>query len=808
VDANGKTIVAQNFVELEFTAYSDLFKMIDTIPTLDGDGFYTTPKKQYGLVDNKNKILINADFDNLKLDTNYHRCFWATVNLSDRGDNTKSKFGFFQVGKGWLLDTNTTYQPFLSDVERYKMVYQKDKKQQIKQGIYNASEKVFLLNTDYEAIKYFENYKYIPTRVSNPQEGMYQKDTLFACCKQKKWGLFDPKQKKWLIPLQYDTLVAFNDSLYWVLYEGKYQFINDRNQLALDEKFDKMGSFDLIHPFHESFRNNVCFVPQKDSMIFYNIYSFPKKMAFSNLSYLFREGNLLKTFEYGNQKWSLNRHNRLIMSPDYELLMEKDNYLLTRHKASQQQYLIDNQGNKQLFLSKYLIQSFDAANDFVLVADAKTKRLGAMSMQQKIILPCTFFAVSNLDSQGIIWARKDFSMVKNTKKLHYAHELIDSNWQMYDKKGALLTQTAFDYPFLWATNHLGIGRVHGKQGIWNTKGQNILPAQYDNIEYDLAHQVFYLFGTTNERKHCIGFANAEGQLVVNKNLLNMSFFSGNNAFVETKAGYGIIQKKGNYLVTPEQYAFQKASFRIMPVLFHEIDSLDKVIEARQTDKSLPQIRFLEEDIFKSYFLAKPYSERDTILESYLATLKSPFSQMLVEHLMLELILPTYFLGDYHIYSQKNMNIVYYLNNEFHCSFNEVRYPFRYYMNRFIEKVACHPENATIHLDWMERGSLLTGTEYKCNNYQLENNIWKNKPLSDILVLNEPNRAAVNQLLMNKIGALKNQAIDCSNPAAYLKTVENCFHLLPEGLNFFFKDRYTQKVPILLTWAELKPFLKE
>jgi hypothetical protein len=631
------------------------------------------------------------------------------------------------VGKGWLLDTNTTYQTAISTMEHYEMVYQKDKKQQCKYGIYDVVGKRFLLPMDYQGIKHFDKFKYRASEVIDPQKKEYQKDILFGCCKQKKWGLFDPKQQKWLIPLQYDTLVPFGDSLYWVLHEGKYQFINEQNQLVLSEKFDKMGSFDMPHSFRESYQNDyACFAPQKDSMIFFNIHSFPQKIAFSDLSYLFTEGNMLKTFENGNQKWALNRHNRIVMSPDYELLMKNDNYLLTRHKETKKQYFIDNQGNKQSFSSQYLIQWFNPAADFVLVADAQTKRLGAMTMGQKTILPCSFFAMTVADSQGVIWARPDFGMVKNSKEwarnTDKMYQTIDSNWQMYDKKGALLTPIAFDYPFLWATNQVGIGQVHRKQGIWNTKGQNILPAQYDKIEYDLAHHVFYLFETIGEKQHCIGFASVEGQLVIDKTILNMSFFDGDNAFVETAAGYGIIQKNGTYLITPAPNALQKAPFAIMPLMFHDSDALNKAIEARNPDKSLPTSRMLEDDILQKYHLIKPYSEKDTIIEPYLAKLKPPFSQMLVENLMLELMLPTYFLNNNHISESKNWNYVFYLNNEFHHTYNEYRHPRFPFMTRFISSISCRDK--TIYLDWVKMENHLADDENRCDNYQLKNNIWR------------------------------------------------------------------------------------
>jgi hypothetical protein len=97
------------------------------------------------------------------------------------------------------------------------------------------------------------------------------------------------------------------------------------------------------------------------------------------------------------------------------------------------------------------------------------------------------------------------------------------------------------------------------------------------------------------------------------------------------------------------------------------------------------------------------------------------------------------------------------------------------------------------------------------NFKLKDNIWQNVPLESILVLNDANETLLNQLLFQKIGLLKNEKMDCGDPTRYLQKVKTRFYSSPEGLQFFMPrydnyDAFNDCIPILLTWAELKPFL--
>jgi hypothetical protein len=64
-------------------------------------------------------------------------------------------------------------------------------------------------------------------------------------------------------------------------------------------------------------------------------------------------------------------------------------------------------------------------------------------------------------------------------------------------------------------------------------------------------------------------------------------------------------------------------------------------------------------------------------------------------------------------------------------------------------------------------------------------------------------------MFKKISVLKNDPIDCSNPEKLMERVRNLFYKLPEGLQFLMPRHDNSSpdfVPILFTWAELKPFL--
>jgi hypothetical protein len=79
----------------------------------------------------------------------------------------------------------------------------------------------------------------------------------------------------------------------------------------------------------------------------------------------------------------------------------------------------------------------------------------------------------------------------------------------------------------------------------------------------------------------------------------------------------------------------------------------------------------------------------------------------------------------------------------------------------------------------------------------------------LITIQKEKYAVFNNLLIQKIKALKDINIDCRDPSLFLKTVENRFLLNKDGIDFHFNSQTHGKdlVIVSLTWAELEPFLK-
>jgi WG containing repeat len=800
VDKNGQTVVEPKYVGIFFTSYKDLFYVYDTISIPDEDLYKSIVQdnqglfernniqnlyyaailhRKFGLVDNKSKTLLPSIFESIDEDAETKRFMVTPFSLTK--DDYNQRFALFQVEKGWLIDTTQTYAHNPYQAAHLIQVYHMDASGKRRYSLYHKIKNKFLLNFDYQDIKNIEKYSYHPEPPYTDTYDLRKKDDLFLCEQHHLYGLYDGMAEKWVMPVRYDTIKVLNDSLYAVSYKGKWQFVNQAGEPVLPETFEAIGACKMYDPFGRS-RSEGYFAVTKDTLLLYHGTSFPKTTRdIDAVTFIEGDGNPtfddLILFQSDDRQWGINRNGKLIVVPPYRFISVHNGFTLVQHKSTNHQQIIDNQGNIKSFNPKYEIKSVDVKADWALVRDRQTGGLGMVTMAQKEILPCQFFGMTGVDTQGVIWARNDFLNLKTLEIVDYnSYQLnrLDSNWQMYDKTGHLLTNVVFDYPFLWA-NHLGIGQVRGKQGLWNAKGKALLPPQYDKIWYDSLHHIFHLFQLKNGEKDKVGFANADGQIVINMTLKNMSGFTYNDAFVETLDGhYGIIQKNGQYRITPKPHALQQADFSI----------LDTLVAARDTVSGRFSHRYVHETLFESPF--------EFQAEATLKALPPTIQRHLVENVVLERVVSGYFLVPENVklqrthgwYATDRLYINVLLNSN--------------YMNQVeIKNLLCTKEVI----------SFIMGMG-RCYNFKLKNNIWSDTPLTEILLWNEANETALNQLMLKKISELKHQSIDCGDPTAYMKRVQNEFYILPEGLQFFMPLTAggNSNVPILFSWAELKPFL--
>lgn len=764
LDAQKQFIVPPTHQRIIFTLASDLFIVVDALPQRDSDRIYEN--FTYGLVNAAGKILLPNTTALLKMDAHYPY-FFQKIPLHDWNQVRSPQI--FHGLRGWLWDSvaihGTEYTP-----NPYRILFTMDSANQKRYALTDTAMN-HLLNFNYQRIRYSERY--------NADAG--HDETLFHCAKQGKWGVFDPKHQKWILPMMYDSIQEFAN-VYCVLYNGKWQFINEARQSVLFEQFDDVGNWNRTFAFNATIRRReFFFVAQHDTLFFYKLYDYTHKFTFDDIKkylnddnrILFGEKDYLTPVGGRDYVYYVNSKGRIILSPKEELVWAKEGTVLARNKTSKQQYLIDKQGNKHLFLPQYNIKSMDIKQNWVVVEDTLLQRLGMLRMDGTERLPFHFVQMTGVDTQGTIWARRWYAPIINNSDTAMVRPL--EKWELYDTTGRQVVETPFDAPFKWC-NELGIGQVNHKMGIWNAKGQCILPPNYDKIGYEPRNNIFYLFKWVHDKVYEIGFANNEGQLVIDAVLKNMTEFMGHRAIVETAEGYGIIQKTGQYEVKPHPTALRQVPFSIPDWVYFS------------TNESFPMNLGLPHDI---------------VLE-----------RIQLSNLLLEYVLPSHFINVQNIVNQRYRD--YFQETTYQGSHQDEAFsgrwqasqpPYLCYQHLEVKRIIPTPKR--VHM------TLFKKHEYNSYeniliyyNFKLENNIWRKVNLSDFLRLNKKNEAKLNQLLIQKIGALKYVNLDCGHPDFYFERVRDKFHVLEEGIQFFMPHQQSDEaadIPILLTWAVLQPF---
>jgi WG containing repeat len=822
VDANQQIVVKPNYDQVRFTNDEDLFITVDTFTKV---GQYV-PAEKIGLINRAGQTLLPRRFEQLHHETPSNRCFMARTH-SVKKNYTE---GVFHAERGWIIDTmfelSRCHHPdYMIHSTSTMPIDPKSNTPKRKFGVINKIDGSTLLTLDYQEITSFTNQIYRPDLPCKEPSNAFETQFFLLCENAGRYGVFDLTQRKWMLPLKYEYLRPFGDGLFCALEQGKWKCINAQGQSLLHETFDNL----LFDMHNYSLELEGFYIQKKDTVYRYDNQSFPYT---TNLKENFYSSPTYSLLNYKGDTLIVNDKGKIIVSALERVLAQDTNYFLVQHKKTKLQYHVDNQGYKKSFFPQYEIQQIQSNANLMLVADTTHGRLGMTTLDGRTILPCLFFGLTPMDAQKIIWGKKDFPKIPKTKLGYsrrqptiWANEkkqnastqinipengvilkynsisLLDEGWQMYDSLGQLLSPVSFDYPFQWQ-NHLGIGQVAGKQGLWNAQGKAILPAEYDKIVYEETNKMFYLFRVSKgaQRVYC---ANADGQLITNNDLKNMSYFYGDWAFVETDEGYGMIQKNGQYWIQPQPLALQQSPMSI----------LDTLLATHQKSLSTDYKAYLQ-------FL-EPYEdvrgEQDIAAKQWTA-MTDKKQRTLIGNLMIQTVLKRYFLNEARIYWHRQNKIFFCGQNPFFVLNEDDAYDT---LTRHIVLAISSTEQGI--------GLALAASNYTeypndiyhsktpinvgfCKNFKFKNNVLAECRITDILIWNEVTQKALNQLLFQKISVLKNEPMDCGNPEKYWESVQNRFFILPEGLQFYM-PRYAQRqrfdkesIPILLTWAELKPYL--
>jgi hypothetical protein len=706
-----------------------------------------------------------------------------------------------------------------------------------KYGYINDDYKV-ILPFEYDLILPVEKKKYDPQFCQQGKISSCNKPTtLFICKKDKKYGIYDRENEKWLIPLKYDFIHEFvvnysnedyshkdnayeNDVRFLALKDGKWRWIDENDKQLSPDLYDYAGDF----------QSYACFAIKENKLIIFDYEYFPQIKPFE-LSQKNRSNDeeLIKYEDFVKGDLLVNQKGLLVIPPQYSIVSKFGKNAVVKDEKGNQ-LLIDIDGNKRPFLQNLKVHLAQIDEGVVIVEDTLKKTFGVVTPDGKTILPTNFYAVSALDSSNVIWAKVkrpiyNIKREENKGKTKSRYEIykedggyylnsVDSGWTMYNKNGTILSKVSFAFPFKINYNH-GIGILRSsddgkeyKAGIWRTTdGTNLLPPQYDHIFFDEFNRL-YLIYKKDELGLKVGVCDTNGHILLEPKFERMGVFNGNYALVQEGGKLGLIMRNGEYKVPPQYNAFKKTSENIESLLCTFSDSINKSVEENLN-------LFYQPYGFSRVLFIDDGEYIDGVKINHFDSIDNGRSRIL-KNLIIEKASEGEFIdGEFVRLERSSIEIFYkdvFQKNDYwsNLGLNSTAYQ--------LSQIYSNPKSIGFFLGEADiRAPRTCGNvsyHYKAYNFlQNEKGVWDEVHIDDLLILNPDNVFKINQLIIDKIKDLKDANIDCSNSASYFDQTKEKWRIFPEGLRFYLSRSwyyygYSEGVEVLLTWDELKPYLKK
>lgn len=369
--------------------------------------------------------------------------------------------------------------------------------------------------------------------------------------------------KKIIIPLEYDELGFIGEQKIKALKNGKWGFINLKNEWVIPPKFDqdKLEVFDFSEDMAKVClieRENGCgYIDLKGEMIIpQNFYEFSgdfqnglaRTRLNDKLAYLNKSGKIAVSSDWNDSSNSDFNIGVAVVSKNCR---RYDDYGVC------DSYLINTNGENVLPKDCILERSFPEEN-YAIVRNFKTQKLGVVDNQGKIIVPIEFSDIGNYEGP--------FNWIQVSKYNKDDYEMSG----FYDRNGKKITDPIYSIcgSYLDETNansetFICIERQNGEgRGALDKTGKAILPPDFDDV--DFADGVFKV--SKLDRKAEIGgiynpscgYLNADGSVLIPLKYKTCSRFNNGLATVSDGNGFKIINKK-NETVKDLGNQFEKVS---------------------------------------------------------------------------------------------------------------------------------------------------------------------------------------------------------------------------------------------------------
>jgi WG containing repeat len=706
-------------------------------------------------------------------------------------------------------------------------------------GIFNARTKKWLLDTTDFLVKQTE----------------YQNRPFFIIyhIPTNKYGIMDTKGQ-YLLPLTYDSV----DILHYWLYNtvlikkgNKYQLasidngkitiqkeqyehispviyhmsssnnyvVNAKGALYLAKKNNKWGLLDkaskVLKPFiydyasiKQDYEPNILLVKNNQTE-HYDLSSLPNELGdypdFSRYRNTPNEVRCFPVVDTSKNVFFINSSGKVVIPPQYKRIYNSyiDELVFLQDDQKKKKFVFQSTGKLVDFPFDYNIEWASPKSPIMIVKDSGSVSYGVVTTDGKRIVPCNNYSVAIGDVEtATFFVKKDSPSIKKNYTnfgLQIPSEGIDKdslmvedqNWMMYDKYGKTLSDKAFRFPINFEQG-VGMGMKEDAFSLYRTEGSALTingVQNFNNIRRDIGYQGYALFYNQGLTPQLL-LTKLDGEVLMESGRYDgMSKFYGKYALVSKVGKIGLIDSLGKEIITPQDLMASTQP------LMDSLSAVNRLIYANRR-KENGYLYYSGGDFRK---MPVDYSFYDK--EYHPDSLPiSPQQRAYVWNLMLQKALHLTMMTASDVKIQR-ADIK--RNAEF-LGFKYVRNS-----DKYTEPKRVMVSDTTIAFALSDN---IDNFEYKYKtffyNFYYRNNRWEELFINDLLQIQGEKRWQMNELIIQKVKALKDKQIDCSNVSAFITAVENRWMLTKEGIDFCFDSTNDQgHVIVSFTWAELAPFLK-
>jgi hypothetical protein len=602
------------------------------------------------------------------------------------------------------------------------------------------------------------------------------------------------------------SLVRWNMGNFLTSEDAYYVLAKRQNKwgvLDISEKVIK--PFDYDYASYESSNSGGFLLVKNNQAACFNEASLPNETAgFPNFNDYNRQSSHVAAFSLADnskQLFFINESGKVVIPPQFKRFgWRSDNgYRFVEDAQKRKKVVFLSTGQVIDFPFNYDIQWAHPKSRVLIVKDSTEVSFGVVSTDGKLLIPCNNYGVAIGDEDGsVFFVKRDTPQVLRLRNLWNGFQLEnvsqdslnveDANWLMYNADGKLLSDKPFRFPVLFQKG-IGVGAKESVFNLYKTDG-SIMPVggvqDFRNIQFKRERDGgFYTLFFNQGMTPTTILTKMNGEVVVPSGRYDgISQFYYQYALVSQSGKIGLMDTLGREVITPQYLPDFAATF---------IDSLD-------TDKKVMRDRVKNKYVIYYPSKKEPVYYDNENKEGHPDSLNLTTVQKTT---LWNLMLQKTYAGVVQTASDFMIPRVY---QKYTAKFLEFK------TNNYRETYA-KPKRIVVADNTMSfvlentNFSFMNTTQFY--NFYRRNNLWKELRLYDLLMVQGEKRWLLNDLITQKVKALKDQQIDCSNAAAFITTVENRWMLTKEGIDFCFKStNYGRALVIVsVTWAELQLFLK-